>query len=145
MALCCRLEHHSCSHIYKNQDVWAVRQENKLPPAVETLVVVGQEAAQGWLHHKGLLLGTAEPLVQEIQLHTKTQRVCNFLLSFQKSGWCDPSLDQAPTRHIRKVLLYFLQFSLHRFSLAPSSGKWAVSNLSWEKKDQLSTQFLTEP
>lgn len=44
-----------------------MRQENKLP-TVETLVVGGQEAAQGWLHHKGLLLGTAEPSVQEIKL-----------------------------------------------------------------------------
>lgn len=114
-----------------------------LPPAVEALVAGGQEAVQGWLHHKGLLLGTAEPPVQEIQLHRKTQRVCNTLFSFQKSLWSDPNLDQAPTTHIRKVLLYFLQFSLQRFSLAPPSGKCAVSDLS--KKHQLSTKFFTEP
>lgn len=70
-------------------------------------MVGGQEAAQGWLHPQGFLLGTVELLLQEIKLHGKTQRVCNSLFFFQKSLWCDPSLDQVPTTYIRKVLLYF--------------------------------------
>lgn len=36
-------------------------------------MVGGQEAAQGWLHPQGLLLGTVELLLQEIKLHGKTE------------------------------------------------------------------------
>lgn len=134
------------SYLCKNQNVWAVRQENKLPPTVETLVVGGQEDAQRWLHHKGLLLGTAEPSVQEIKLHRKTQRICNSLFSFQKSLWCDPSLDQAPTTHTSERFC-FIFFAIFLAEVLAGTIQWQMGCLWSEqkKKHQLSTKFPTEP